>query len=764
MKSTIGFLIFSSAISTLTASYPAFAQAVDASSSSEIQTVVVTAQKRSESVQDIPVSVTVVSGDSLTQSGVKDLVQAATLIPGVVFSRAPDDGLALTFRGLGTAARSQAFELSEAMFVDGTFMGKGRLYTTSIFDVERMEFIKGTESTFLGKNASLGAVSVITRQPGDKSSFEGNAGYQFEHGGGYTADAAGDLPLSDKVSLRLAGHYNDLDGWVHNDFTDHWGPEQKDLGLRATLRANLTDALTVTGSYQYSDNKRIGASYQLVGNIPPAYGEGLLNDQTDQFTAATLNGDTLHDTASHLASLKGELKIGDHTLISQTSYVRYKLSFIDDLDFSKDNAINFLRDETYHQFTQELRMQSPSGGALEYMGGLFYLDSHWDSLERQQWAVPAFPPPPAPISGQLFNGPFANKYLQDSKSYSAFASGTWHITEALRLAGGIRGTRETKDVLFGRTNSAPFTIWNTIANPPFDPTPLALRSNFLDGNVSLQYNFTPNAMAYATFGHGSKAGGFAETNTIAIPPTLLVNGKVPPALVAGGSQVLDEFAKSYEIGIKTTLFDRRMFFNIAGFWTDVKNFQDTVFTGGPLGFITFNGPARSRGVEVATAFTVTPKFRVDGGLTYADATGVIQPIDPVTMAPEVDANGNPVYANYTRSQAPKVIFNLNGHYATPLTNSLGLRLGASVRHRSMMFNQRQELFPSDALTTVDLLVGIASTIDRWGIELAAKNVLNKISEDFASPSVDPRFGAFYGAYLAGPTPTRTITLSATVKY
>ena len=731
---------------------------------SELEVITVTAQRRAQSVQDIPVSVAVVSEESLAQNGIKDLLQVATLVPGVIFSRAPDDGLALTFRGLGTAARSQAFELSEALFVDGIFMGKGRLYTRSMFDLDRMEFIQGTESTLLGKNASLGAISVITRQPGDTGTFEGRASYQFEHGGGYTGDVAGDLPINDRVSLRLALHYNDLDGWVHNDFTDHWGPEQKDLGLRATLRAHLTDEFTVTGSYEYADDKRIGASYQLVGNIPPAYGEGLLNNHTDQFTAATSNDDTSHDTASDIANLKGELEVGELMLISQSAFVHYSLNFIDDFDFSKDNAINFLRDETYHQFTQELRIQSQTGRTLEYMAGVSYLDSHWESTELQQWLVPAFPPAPAPTSGQLFNGPFTNHYVQDSNSYSAFASATWRLTERWRLVGGIRGTRESKDVVFGRTNSTPITIWNTIANPPFDPTPLSLRSNFLDGNASVQYDFTPNVMAYISFGHGSKAGGFAETNTIAIPPNLLVNGKVPAALVAAGSEIKNEFAKSYEVGIKTALLDRRMLVNVAGFWTDVKDFQDTVFTGGPLGFITFNGPARTRGAEVHAAYKVTRKLLINGGLTYADATGVIQPIDPATSAPEVDAKGNPVFATYTRSQAPKVIFNMDSNYEMFVMNGLSLRLGADIRHRSMMFNQRQEMFPSDALTTVDLFVGVDPADSHWGVELAVKNAFDKISEDFASPSVDPRFSAFYGAYLAGPTPTRTIELSVRAKY
>ena len=757
-KSTLVALLLSTAVAA-----PAWAQeAAPPPDESGVGDIVVTAQKRSESAQRIPVSVDSVGGEALARAGVKDLFQAVTLVPGVVFSRAPDDGLALTFRGLGTAARPQAFEQSVALFTDGVFIGKGRLYSTSFFDVERMEFIKGTQSTLLGKNASIGAISVITRQPGKEFAVDGRAGYEFENRG-YTLDGGIDVPLGQASGLRIAGHYNDLNGWVRNDFTGHKGPQQQDLGLRATIKTDV-GALRVTGSYQYANNDQIGASYQLVGGTLPAYyGESQLNGQTSQFTSLTSNGDSFHRTRSHIGTVKGELDLGGVTLVSQTSYVAYKLHFIDDFDFSRDDSVNFLRDEKYHQFTQELRLQSSSRGSFEYMAGLFYLTSHWDSVEGQIWRVPGFPPAGGPPPGQLFNGPFVNDFVQDSKAYSAFASGTWHITDALRLAGGLRYTREEKDVVFGRTALAPFTVWNTIANPQFDPTPLTHDSNFLDGNISLQYDLSHDVMGYASFGHGSKSGGFVETNTVAVPPPLLVGGKVPAALVAAGSGIKDEFTKSYEIGFKTTLLDRRLRFNIAAFYVDIKNFQDSVFTGGPLGFITFNGPARSKGVEVETAFQVTRHFRLDGGLTYADATAVIQPID-ATGTPTLDGSGNPVFARYRRSQAPKMIFNAGATYTTGITDQIDLRLNASVRHRSSMFNQRQELFLSPPLTTLDLGAGLESSNGRWGIDLSARNVTKEISQDFASPSVDPRFGAFFGAYLAGPNPGRTITLSVKFKY
>jgi iron complex outermembrane receptor protein len=249
-----------------------------------------------------------------------------------------------------------------------------------------------------------------------------------------------------------------------------------------------------------------------------------------------------------------------------------------------------------------------------------------------------------------------------------------------------------------------------------------------------------------------------------VPPQLLVNGKVPPSLVAAGALVRDEKVKSYELGIKSNLFSRRLRLNLAAFWTQSRNFQDTVFTGGTLGFITFNGPVRSRGVEADSTLLLTPRLRLDGSITYADATGIIQPIDPATNAPEIDASGNPVFRRYRRSQAPRLIFNVGPSYDAPLDARYNWHMGASVRHRSMMFNQRQEQFPSKALTTLDLWAGIETRNRRWGIDVVAKNVTNAISEDFASPSVDPRFSAYYGSYLAGPNPLRTVMISIHASY
>jgi len=735
----------------------------DAVSAGQPSEIIVTAQKRLERAQDVPETVSALSGETLAQFGAKDLLQAVTLVPGVIFSRAPDDGLALTFRGLGTLSRSQELEQSIALIQDGVPFAKGRLYTTSFFDTQQMEFVKGTESTLFGKNSSFGVISVASNPPTGREGFSASAGYEALDGG-YLLDAAGDMPVGDKAALHVAVHYNDLDGWVHDDATDHNGPEQRDAGVRAILRINAANSATVTALYQYADNQQIGASMQLVGNIPPSEGDGVLNDHNDLYTGGTDDHETHHDTRTHILSLKEDWRLGSQTLTAQTAFIHYDLYFTDDMDFSPDNTVNFLRDEHYNQVSQEVRLQSPSGGRFDYIVGSFFLASHWSSSEDQLWAVPSFPPPPAPTSGQLFNGPFTNHFDEDALSFSTFASGGWRITPKLKLAAGVRLSHEVKDDLYGRTNAAPLTIWNTISNPPFDPTPLHHHANFFDGDASLQYALATDILGYVSYGHGSKAGGFVETNTIAVPPAELVAGKVPAGLVSTNAFIKDEVAQTYEVGVKSELFDRRLRLNLAGFVTNIHNYQDTVFTGGTLGFITFNDPVRSVGFEVDSGLALGRGFSIDGGLTYADATQVIQPIDPLTNAPEVNAAGKPIMERFQRSQAPKVVLNLGAAYQTRLANGYDAHLNANLHFRSSMYNQRQDEYYSPALTTLDLSAGFRPPQSPISFDVVAKNITNAISQDFASATVDPRFSAFYGAYAASPNRLRTVMMTISVKY
>jgi iron complex outermembrane recepter protein len=708
----------------------------------ELEEITVTAQKRPQSSQDVPLTISTLSGEDLAKADIRDLFQIADHVPGMVFSRAPDDGMALTFRGLGTPARSQAFEESIGVFLDGIFLAKARLYSSAFFDLDRAELVKGTDSTLLGKNTSLGAISLVTRQPGKEYSADAKVAEEFADGG-QTYDAGIDLPFAPMVSVREAVHYNDTNGWVKNSVTGRSAPKDEDFASRTTLLATPADNFAVTASYQRSDNKRIGTPYQIVDpNLDPIFGEGTLNDQEAVGTNLTPTGDTTHINKVNLYNLKLLWELGGYSLVSQTTRVDYNLNNVDAFGFSPESAVNFVRLENYQQFTQELRLASPTNQTIEYIVGAFLFHSDWTSVEHQLWAVPGFPPG-TPIAGQLFNGPFTNDFFQKTDSDSAFASATWHIDDQWRLTIGLRYTDERKHALFGRTNAAPFTIWNTDANPPFPTTALPFSDSFLDGNASLQYSVRKDLMLYASYGHGTKTGGYVETNTNAYPVF------ADPAV---DSLIKSETAQTVEVGVKSTLLDRSLRVNASLFHTKITNFQDTVFTGAAAGFITENRPAKTQGIELESVWQATKALRLAAAATYADATATMSAQD-LLLVPTITCH------ECRATQSPTWSGTADANYEIPIDSWLNLETGAHFRYRGSMYNQDGNAFPTGPYRPIDLSVGVDRADGKWSVIGMVKNVNNSVSEDFASPSVDPRF-----AGLASPSPLRTVWLTAAVHF
>jgi iron complex outermembrane receptor protein len=706
----------------------------------QLEEVTVTAQKRAESSQDVPMTISSVSAEEMTRAAVRNLLQIADLVPGMVFSRAPDDGMALTFRGIGSPARSQAFEESIGLFMDGIFLAKARLYSSAFFDLDRAEVIKGTDSTLLGKNTSLGAISLITRQPGAEYDADVTAAREFADGG-EVYDLGFDLPFTPAFAVREAIHYNDTAGWVKNAATGRSVPIDDDFASRTTAVLKPWDAFTVSASYQRSNNKRLGTPYQIVDpNLNPIYGEGVLNDQEDVFTGLTKTGETTHISEINLYSLKLQWDLGKYSLVSQTARVDYNLDYDDDFDFSPEPWTDFVRLENYQQFTEELRLASPTGQAVDYIVGAFVFHSDWHSIEHQDWGVPDWLPG-SPIAGQLFNGPFTNDFNQRTDSKSAFATATWHWAEQWRLTSGLRYSDERKDTLFGRTNAAPLTIWNTGANPPFPATALPFSDSFLDGNANLQFSPSSNEMLYLAYGHGTKTGGYVETNTNAYPVF------ADPAV---DSRIKSEVAQTVEVGIKSTLLDRSLRINASLFHTVISNFQDTLFTGAVAGFITENLPARTKGFEVETAWQADRALRLEGAVTYSDATETRTAEDAV-LVPSITCH-------VCRStQSPTWNGTAGADYERPVTAALNLLAGAHYRYRGSMYNQQGDAYPSAPYRPLDLSLGVASGDGHWSLTGLVKNVNNSLSEDFASPSVAPNFAA-----LASPAPLRTVWLTANV--
>ncbi|WP_289027796.1 TonB-dependent receptor [uncultured Paraglaciecola sp.] len=712
--------------------------------SATLEVIQVTSQKRLQTLQEVPATVTAVSGDEIAEYGIDDLFEIAALVPGMVFSRAPDDGLALTLRGLGTPARTQSFDQSVALFQDGMFLGKGRMYSTAFFDVERIEVIKGTQSTLLGKNTSLGAISIMSKRP--SGDFDGNitAGVEVANGG-WSLDGGVNIPVSDDFNVRVAGHLVQQQGWVTNLATGRDVPEDDDIGVRVTAQYTPTDSLTVTGIYQHSVSERIGNGYQWVDNggylsqdVLDLVGEADLDDTKTALCIECPNEESFHETNVDSFNLTIEYDLDDHTFTSVTSSATYDISFFDDFDFG--NAIDevtyvttgeveyystyFERNETYDQFSQEFRLASNGGEKLDYMFGLFYFNSDWDSLEEQFFNTPNFPPV-GPV-GQIFNGSFGNDFKQETETLSAFAQSDMYITDSITFSAGLRYTDESKDVIFNRIQGSVATLWNTVINPPFE-SELYFEDSFLNGNMSLKYELSRNTVLYTSYGLGSKTGGFAESAEVTSgDPSLHVS--------EGGAQVKSEETQTYEMGSKMVLFDSRMNLNAALFYSEIENFQETSFlvTDESAGFLTQNVDVKSTGIELDGKYQLTPDLRINGAITYADTVHVDDGSD--------------------LAQAPKLTGNIGYFYDTEISSGMILTSSGDIRHRGKMVSQINETYPSDSLTTADLTLGLASAEETWKVMLIVQNITNARASEFSGPPAAP-----IGAVLGAPTGDQGIT-------
>jgi len=702
-----------------------------AAAADSVEEIVITATKREVVAADAPASIAVVQQEELADTHTRNLFDLAVVVPGMVFSHAPDDGLALTFRGIGSPARPQALDQSIALFLDGVFLSKGRLYPGALFDVERVEVFRGPHASEIGKNASIGAISVVSRTPGDTLSAEARTEVDVENGG-YALDAATDLPITSWAKLRLAGNRIASRGWVENLATGNRVPAEEDWGFRGTLVLDPSEKISAVLRYQYRDAERLGNAFQLVtaaGTALPGIGETRLDDHSNQFTTYGRDGESFHDTASHVASAHLGVKLGEWELVSETAYVRFGAAYVDDIDFNTADHVDLLRDEKFDQFSQELRLVSPSGGSFDFLLGIFYADSDWHSIENQRWETPNFPPPGDPYAGQLFNGPFVNDFRQHVRTVSGFASATWSATERLRVNGGIRITNEVKDVVFGRTPSPPLTRWNTVLNPPFPPTPLGFDGTWVDGNLSVQLDLTDDAMAYLSFGQGSKLGGFVETNSIPTPD---------PRTEA---RIETETARSYEAGLKSRHLDGRLALEAIAFYMDVEDFQDTTFTGSA--FVTENLPVRSRGIELTAHLAPLDDLSLWAAFTWANATAKI--------------GGE----NLQMTQAPRWSGLAGAEYRRAIGAGLAVRVRADVHYRDAMFSQRGELYPIDSFATLGLLLAFEEEEDaRWGFSISARNVTDALSAEFAGPTPDPTAPRDH----EGVSPLRSVLISSWLRF
>lgn len=605
--------------------------------------IVVTAQGRTERLQDVPISVQVVSGEQLQQQNLNSLEDVARNDPSVRVVGTIGRASSIFIRGVGSG-NNPSFDQSVSTFVDGIYHGRGRMTASSFIDLERVEILRGPQSTFFGNNAIAGAFNILTRSEGDR--FNGYARALYGEHGEYAVEAAAGGPLSNVLGLRVAAIANGQDGWLRNVTTGRHSPEEDNLGGRISLSLRPSDRFEARLKVEATRNRNDGF-IQQVDNCPPSapfdvprgFCPGILASNlptgfdNDRF-ARSLGEETRLDTFEAALTLNATL--GRHTLSSITGYYQYDYNVNLDTDFQPGVLQQVSVPESYDQISQEIRLASPTGQRVEYLFGAYVQsDRITDDTNANFARLSPTIASRAPFAALVPLLPLGQRisFVQDEEVYSLFGSVTWNVTDRLRLSAGLRASWVHKDydysLVFG-TATAPYggilplpaaiaTLPNALGLGIATAFSDARTDNALMPSAQIQYRIGPEAMVYASYARGFKAGGFNYAD------------------ISGNRANLPfepEEVDAFELGLKSRLFDNRLLFNLTLFHSDYRNLQTSQTIANAAGaFVSLvrNAAASvSQGAELEFQWTPGDHFRVGGSLTYLDAYYSDYPGAPTT--------------------------------------------------------------------------------------------------------------------------------------
>lgn len=702
--------------------------------------IVVTAQKREQSLQDVPISIAVVSGKELTAFHAKDMADIAASVPNLFVERLNAADV-IYIRGFGSSPGNFAFDQSVSLYQDGIYAGRGKQFEAPFFDIERVEVLRGPQGALFGKNTPAGAISIVTANP--TASFEAGvtAVYNFNlDGGEVSAYVSG--PIAPNFGARLAVKGLGLSGYVRNRTTGKDDPRRTQGLARLTLQYDdgMFDA---TAKLEYGRSRTKGAAIVLSSTLAP------LVITKDRFADGRPFGFAEgNNVTSQNASLTANYQVGDHVLTSITGYSTY--------DADRSNA--YARDvpavylnrvlEKFEQTSQEIRLASPENGFLEYIVGAYF---DWSDYRLD---YPKYYDLPSGVEGSM-----TSYFDQSAQSTSLFVQATANLSESLRLIGSARYSRTKKQGYFetvplsGTTLGAITTASGRITENNVDPS------------LTAQFDVTPDVMLYASFGRGSKSGGFVSNTTGTVDSTFLFR---------------PERSTNYELGLKADLFDRLLSLNVAVYDLSFRDLQTSVYdpTRSPPTFVTKNAAsATSRGIEWSVGLRPSRFFRLSWSGAYQDAKYddfpganclASQPASVCSGAAPVGAPNNPANNNLSGYRLPfssKWSGSLKADFETPVGENHKLEVGAQLNYRSMFFisdNQDPVYGVQPSYQKLDLRVQFGDRDDRWNIALVGRNVTNERTYTFAF--------AWPGSLSYTPSghryleETRTVSLEGSVRF
>lgn len=581
---------------------PALAQEAG-SGSTALEEVVVTAQKRQQNLQDIPVAVTALTAETLSNRNVATVSDLPRLAPSLTVTQGnvPTNN-SINMRGIGTIAFSTGIEPSVAVIVDDVALLQQAQAFSGLSDIERIEVLRGPQGTLFGKNASAGAINIVTQGPTD--TLTGSVTGALTDDDEKRVDASVSGPLANGVGFRLNGFYSDRDGTIDNLTTGEKLNGETNYGVRGRLKLDPTDNLSIDliASHSLSEGNGVARTVRSAPAGASVFGTPIapslvgITPGRDNYSVRA-NAPFFNRSEVNTYTARASLRLGPVNLVSVTSYQTWRFRFAEDFDMTQQNVLGLVggavASSQYesHQLSQELRLVSNTDGPLSYVAGLFYADGETDrSFDRRP-------------AGAVRAAWASNSGTQ---SYAAFAQASYDFTDKTHLDVGLRANHEKVDARFQN-------LVATATPPANNATCLQVcagsaEDDAVTGKIALRQDLSDDVMVYGSYATGYKGQGFD-----------ISTGFTP---MRAANPVKPETSKSYELGMKGRFLDRRLQLNAVLFWTNFEQFQAQSGLLLPDNTIqlTLNnvGEVRTRGVELEMSAQVTEAFRIDAAFNYLD--------------------------------------------------------------------------------------------------------------------------------------------------
>jgi iron complex outermembrane receptor protein len=604
--------------------------------------IIVTARRRQETAQEVPLAISVIRGDSIESTGNFNVVKLQQLAPTLQVYTSNPRNTAVNIRGLGVpyGLTSDGFEQGVGIYVDDVYNARVAAATLDFLDVEQVEVLRGPQGSLYGKNTTAGAINITTNQP--TFDFEGRAEVTVGNLNFRQVKAAVSGPLSDTIAARIAVSSTSRRGTIFNVTSDRYINEQDNLGLRGTLLFQPNDDLSITlsGDYSRQNPECCGTVFVRTGLT-----QRPLNRQYEALAAAQNYAvvsrnpfDRLTDINSSLnagniiggASLRAKWEAGPGTFTSISAWRFWDWKPENDRDFTGlDIVASSNNPSQQNQYSQEFRYNYSSDN-IDFVVGAFGFKQRIDTQGLESQGINASRWNINPTNA-LANDPTVlnrlsaiNTQFLKSTSAALFGQVSWKVTDALTIQPGVRINYDKKSGFYQRR------VFDGAGNRVINEPASAIRTARLaiyqeqtsapsvaDWNFSYDFNVNykvaNDVLAYATYAKSFKTVGINQNG---LPTDATGN----PILGAG--VIKPESVNHFEVGIKTQLWDRKATFNLAAFRTDIKNYQATV-TNGQLGvlrgYLANAGKVRSQGLEADFKIRPSDRFSAYVNGAYTDA-------------------------------------------------------------------------------------------------------------------------------------------------